>query len=119
MVFCKQENQFFCSNCDALWHSETQHLRKPVEENPMGKENHKVEDFEDDQIMKFHLHDRLALKDYESLLENFQKSDDWYGKCLQHGKREFEFYCFDCCQPLCAMCIIENKTKDSHFQHDI
>ena len=37
----------------------------------MGKENHKVEDFEDDQIMKFHLHDRLALKDYESLLENF------------------------------------------------
>ena len=70
--------------------------------------------------MKMHLHQRFALKDYDSLVDNLQKSDDQYGQCQKHGKRVFEFYCFDCSEPLCAMCIIENQSApDRHYQHQV
>jgi B-box zinc finger len=69
---------------------------------------------------KLHLHQRFALQDYESLVENFQKSDEQYGQCMKHGKRIFEFYCFDCSEPLCAMCIIDNKSEGAkHSEHEI
>ncbi len=63
-----------------------------------------------------HKHQRFQLEDYQSLVDNLQKSDDQYGFCRAHGKRAFEFYCFDCSEALCAMCLIENQS-DKHSEH--
>ena len=67
-----------------------------------------------------HLHHRLPLKDYDSFLDKLAKNEEQFGQCQKHGKRPFEFYCFDCSEPLCAMCIIENQqSTDKHFQHTV
>ena len=59
------------------------------------------------------------MEDYESLVENFQRNDDWFGQCDLHSKRAYEFYCVYCGEPFCAMCIIENQSTDKHFQHEV
>ena len=52
-------------------------------------------------------------------MENLSKSDDQYGQCPKHSKRAYEFYCFDCNEAMCAMCIIDNKTEVKHHGHEI
>ena len=126
-VFCKTEGLFFCLSCDQSWHTRDQldalkeRLKThSLEQMIMQESSQSIQDDEleqeEDRQTKLKNHQRFQLEDYQSLVSNLQRSEDQYGHCKAHGKRVFEFYCFDCSEALCAMCLIESSERHSEHQ---
>lgn len=77
--YCKNEDFFFCNECDLNWHM---------------FDDHKTQ--KDGDNYKDHM--RFDLTELESLADNLQKD---YGSCEYHNHRAYEFYCITCREALC------------------
>ncbi|CDW76335.1 b-box zinc finger family protein [Stylonychia lemnae] len=98
-LFCKNEDQFFCNQCDYTWHNI----------NSQSPKQNDDQNFED--------HIRYDLIELESLADNFQKD---YGHCESHNKRVYEFYCGYCKEAMCALCIVDQQEKHQpKYEHPI